>query len=184
VVPCEDRRLLPVVAEHGDGSGAEGDGCSEAGCLPQEDRSENPQIVAVRDESDIAVGHRRKDPGEHARSAGSDLFDRLTGSLAPDHTVRERRPVVAELGADVLRCAPFVPAVVPLDEQRIDLGVESCELCRAAGALEGLAENEAEVVPGHQGSGRTGEILAVRGQRHVGEAGVPPCARPLGLAVP
>lgn len=136
VVPCEDRGLFAVVAEDGYRAGAERDGCSEPGCLPQEDGREDPQVVPVRDESDITVGHRGKHSGEHARSAGSDLLDRLAGSLAPDHTVRERRPVVAELGADVLRRAPFVPAVVPLDEQRIDFGVEPRELCRAAGALE------------------------------------------------
>src|SRR5690606_26496294 len=126
----------------------------------QEDRSEDAQVVPVRDESDITLSHRRKYPGQNARSAGRDLFDGFARRLAADHTVPERRPVVAELGPDLFGGATFVSAVVPLDQQRIDVGLQSCELCGATSSLQGRAEHETEVVVAHQVTGGACEFFA------------------------
>ncbi len=56
------------------------------------------------------------------RRSRRDLFHGLAGGAPGDHAVGEGAPAVAELRTDVLRGATLVSAVVPLDEQRIDLG--------------------------------------------------------------
>ena len=184
MIPGQDRRLLAVVSEHGDGSGAEGDRRTEPRGLPEEHGGQDPQVVAVRDEGDVAVHHRRQHPREHARRAGGDLFDRLAGSLAADHPVPEGRPVIAELGPNILRGATLVPAVIPFDQQRINVGLQPRQLGCAACALERGREHEPEIVVAHQFARGSRQILAVRGQRDVREPGVPSRPRPLGLAMP
>ncbi len=91
--------------------------------------------MAMRNQSDISLSHRRKHSREHARRACGNLFHRLTWCPPTNHAVRKRAPVVAELASNVARRTPLVSAVIPLDEKRIDLGMQACQFSSSLRAL-------------------------------------------------
>ena len=93
--------------------------------------------MTVREEGDVTGLQRRGDPREHARRTRGDLLDGLAGRRARDHTLVEHRPRrISEVLADLGRGAPFVAAVVPLDEVGIGGRRQPRELSGPSGSLE------------------------------------------------
>jgi hypothetical protein len=137
----------------------------------------------MRDERDVPVRHRGQHACEHARGSCGDFFHRLAGRAPADHAVGEGTPVVAEFVTDVAGRAPFVTAVVPLDQERIDLCAQARQFRGPLRTLQRRGQHEREVVARDEPARIAGEVLAPRGERDVREAGVPAFSRPFRLAV-
>src|SRR5262249_29709332 len=120
-------------------------------------------------------------PGDDAVRPGADGGHRLAARAA----VAEQLPVGVLL-ADVGGTPPFILAVVPFDQFRIDhrRRAEAGQLAGPPGALPGAGEDAGGGQPRQPFAEPDGVALAAPGQRDVGQAGVLAGEGPRGLAVP
>jgi len=160
--------------------------------VPVSSRNKRPSAgsrrrqVTVRDKRDIAVGEQRRHPGQHRVGPRGHLGDGLARMcrVARDDPVAPQVPAGA-FGPDHRGGPPFVAAVVPLPQVGVLLHLgEPGQAGGPHGALRGAGEGRANGPGGERGGQRGGHRLTGRRQRHVGTAGVPQVAAPLGLAVP
>src|ERR1017187_8394506 len=133
--------------------------------------------MGMGEEPDIAID------GQYASDHSGGAGGHLGSGFAVGYAVRPQGPCGA-FGLDLGRGAPFIIAVIPLAEVRVDQGVlVPGEAAGFAGALERGDQNESERASLQAGAQGGGLGAAGRGEGNVGEAGVAERTAPLGFAM-
>src|ERR1019366_2559083 len=176
-IPTRDDARLVFVAESGNGGGAQSEKAAFLGRQAEPAGSQDAQDVAVGEERDIARG------GQRAGDGSLGAFGHLDGGFAVGHAIGPQRPCRA-FGLDLRGGAPFIIAVIPLAEVRVDEGVlVAGETAGFAGALEGGDQDERELAKSQVAAEGGGFVAAGRGEGNIGAAGVSARTAPLGFAM-
>ncbi len=144
------------------------------------------QPACGEDPGEVSVGHDQhvvqagfQDPGHNLVRACCHFVQ----GFAVGHTVRPDQ-VVGVVLADQVRADALIVAVVPFHGQRLMLRVrESCQLGRPPGAAQRGGQDQVEVHLVQHLAGFHSLLLALHGQRQVGEPCVLPALGPFGLTV-
>ena len=141
-------------------------------------RGQNTSKLAMGEERRVAV--QRGKTGDEPVGPGGDLLRRFTARTA----VRENIPARPRL-ADVRRAQSLIVAIVPFREIRFNLRrrAQTSQLTGPPRALQRAGQHTRKLKQPQGRSGRARLLLAMRGQRNVGAAGVLARQGPCGLAI-